>query len=96
MRRRRQQQDVIGAIAEQFPQSKKVLVNRFELMRQRIDAGNGETKIGIELVSNAKRVGLQGKTQQASIAIIGEAGIGDGQASEIRPLQREPAKLFRT
>ena len=43
----------------------EVIVDRFELVRQRIDAGNRETEIRIELVSDAERVSLKPEPEQA-------------------------------
>ena len=63
-----------GVVGQQEPHAREleqVVVDRFELMRQRIDARDREPEVGIELVGDAERVGLEAEPQQASVAVEG-------------------------
>ena len=53
----------------------EVFVDRFQLVGQRVHAGDGEAEVGVELVGAAQGVGIQGHLQQFPIAIVGCVGI---------------------
>jgi hypothetical protein len=52
-------------------------------MRQRIDARDRQPEIGIELISDAKRISLQTQPQETAVAVVCEARLGDRQAVKI-------------
>ena len=61
-----------GVVSEQEAHAselEQVVVDGFELVRQRIDAGDRQTEIGIELVGDAEGVRLESESQQASVAV---------------------------
>ena len=65
-----------GVVGEQEANAREleqVVVDRFELMRQRIDARDREPEVGVELVGDAERVGLQAEAEQAPVAVEGMA-----------------------
>ena len=73
-----------------------MFVDRFKLVRQRVHARDGKTKIGIELVRNAERIGLQGDPQEPPVAIVGERRVCDRQVGDVIRGERDPAEPLRT
>src|SRR5690242_17361498 len=61
---------IVGKQKADARQLEKVVVNRFELVRQRIDAGNRQTEVRIELVGNTERVRLKADAYELAIAGI--------------------------
>ena len=47
-----------------------MFVDGLKLVRQRVHPRDGKAEIGIELVGDTQRVGLQGRPQQPAIAIV--------------------------
>ena len=62
---------IVGQQEADARELEQVVVDRFELMRQRIDARDREAEVGIELVGDAERVGLEAEPQQAAVAVEG-------------------------
>ncbi len=60
---------VVGQQEAHARELEQVVVDRFELVRQRIDARDREAEVGIELVGDAERVGLEAEPEQASVAV---------------------------
>ena len=54
----------------------EVVVDRLQLVGQRIDAGDGQAEVGVELVGDPERVGLKAEPQQLSVAVVGERNRG--------------------
>ena len=56
-----------GVVGEKEPNPrnlKKIIVNGLQLMRQRIDAGNRKTEVGVKLPSDSERIRLNSEPQQ--------------------------------
>ncbi len=60
-----------------------MFVDSFELVRQRIDARDGESEVGIELVGDAEGVGLKSQAEQEAAAVECGAPIDDLQRLDI-------------
>ena len=71
---------VVGQQEADARELEQVVVDRFELVRQRIDARDRETEVRIELVGDAERVGLKPKAEQAAVAVEGVLRVEDGEA----------------
>ena len=54
-------------------------------MRQRIDTRDREAEVGVELVGDPQRIGLEAEAQEASVAVEGVPGV---QNREMRELVR--------
>src|SRR5262249_34561467 len=67
----------------------QVVVDRLELMRERINSGYGEAEVRIELVGDAERVRLKAETQEPTIAVEGLGSIQDVEPFEISGGQRD-------
>ena len=65
---------VIGEQETDAGELEQVVVNRLKLMRQRIDARDGKSEIGIEFVGDPKRVGLKPQPKQIAIAAYEQDG----------------------
>ena len=74
---------IVGEQEAHGGQLEEVLVHGFELVRQRIYARDGKPEIGIELVGNAERVGLEADSQELPVAVVGKGRVGDGQAGKV-------------
>ena len=48
----------------------KVVINGFELMRQRIDARDGKTELRIKLVGDAERISLEPEAEKLAVAVV--------------------------
>ena len=57
---------VVGQEEADARQLEEVVVDRFELVRQRIDAGDGEREIGVVFVGQAEPVGLDADSEARS------------------------------
>ena len=51
-----------------------MIVNRLQLVRERVHPADRQAKIGVEFERDAERVGLQAEPQQCRIAVEGEGG----------------------
>ena len=75
-----------GVVGQQEPdagQLHEVLVDRLQLVGQRIHAGDGEAEVGVELVGDAQSVGIQGQLQQVPVAVVGGVGVDGVQAGDV-------------
>ena len=61
----------------------EVVVDRLELVRQRVDAGDGEREVGVVLVGQAEPLGLDAEAEAARVAVEGLLVGGDGQVGEL-------------
>ncbi len=62
-----------GLAGQQEPdagQLHEVLIDRFQLVGQRVHAGDREAEVRVELVGDAQRVGIQCELQQVPIAVV--------------------------
>ena len=55
---------VVGQQEADAGELREIVVDGFELVRQRVDAGDGQAEVGIELVGDAERIGLDAEAQQ--------------------------------
>ena len=62
---------IIGEQEADAGELEQVVVNRLELMRQRIDARDRKAEVRIELVGDAERVGLEAEPEQFAVAGVG-------------------------
>ena len=70
-----------GVVGQEEPhpgELQEVVVDGFELVRQRVYPGDGETEVGIELVGDAQGVGLKAQAQEGAVA-----GEGVGEAPDV-------------
>ena len=72
-----------------------MVVDRLQLVRQRIDAADRQAEIGVELEGDAERISLQAEPQQSRIAVEGERRGLDADLRKIRLGQRDAAKPLR-
>ena len=70
----------------------QIVVNRFELMRQRIDARDRKAEIWIELVGDAEHVGLQAEPEQFTVASVRRSGVLTPQRRDLLTCQRHAAE----
>ena len=94
---------VVGEQEADAGEFQQVVVNGFELMRQRIDAGDRKAEVGIELVGDTEGVSLKPEAQQVAIAGVGacraldlkllEVGGGQGDAAEAIGIDADESDL---
>ena len=85
---------VVGQQETYAGQLEEVFVDGFQLVRQRIDARDGKPEIGVELVGNAERIRLQADSQETSITIVRECGIGNGQVRDVVRAEHHATELL--
>ena len=85
---------IVGEQEAHAGQLEEVLVDRFELVRQRINARDGKPKIGIELVGDAERIGLEADSQKLSVAVVGKSRVGYGQVGNVSGRERDLTELL--
>ena len=68
---------IVGKQEAHGGELEEVLVDCFELVWQRVHARDGKPKIGVELVGDAERIGLETDAQKPPVAVIGKSSIGD-------------------
>ena len=64
---------IVGEQEAHAGELQQVVVDRLELVRQRIDARDREPEVGVELVGDAEGVGLKTQAQQAAVPAEGVA-----------------------
>ena len=87
-----------GVVGQQEPhagQFEQMVVNGLELVWQRIDSGQRQPEIRVELVGDAQGVCLEAEAQESAVAGVGAGGVGDGQRGNVRVRQRDPAEPLR-
>jgi hypothetical protein len=62
---------------------------------QWIHTGDGQAKVGIELISTPQRIGLQADAKECAVPIIGRRGVEDRQGYEIVGSQSDAAEPLR-
>ena len=75
-----------GVVGQQEPhagQLQQVVVDRLQLMWQRIDAGDRQPEVGIELPGDPERVRLQPQPQQRAVSVVPEAALKDRQSGQL-------------
>ena len=85
---------VVGKQEAHARQLEEMFVDGFQLVRQRIDARRGKPEIGIELVGDAECVRLQAEAQKASVAVVREGGVGNGQVGKVVQAKHDPAEAL--
>ena len=60
---------IIGQQEADARQTEEVAVDRFQLVRQRIDAGDGEREVGVVFVGQPQPMGLDAEAEQPGIAV---------------------------
>ena len=86
-----------GVVGEQEPhprELKQVVVDRLELMRQRIDARDREAEIRIKLVGDAQSIGLKAEAEQSAVAVEGVPRVENREALQILGGHRHLAKAL--
>ena len=87
-----------GVVGQQEPyagQPQQVVVDRLQLVRQRIDTGDRQSEVGIELPSNPERVRLQSQPQQPAVSVVPETAVKNCQSGQLRRAERDPPESFR-
>ena len=74
---------VVGEEEADAGQAQEVVVDRFELVRQRIDARDGERKERVVFVGEAEAVGLDAEPKEPGVAVEGFLVGGNGQAGQL-------------
>ena len=74
---------VVGQQEADARQLHEVVVDRFELVRQRIDAGDGEREVRVVFVGQAEAMGLDAEAEQAGVAVEGLLIGRDGELGEL-------------
>ena len=87
---------VVGEKEPHPGQLQEVIVNRFELMGQRIDARYGKAEVRIKLVGNAKGIGLKSQPEKIAISVIGTDQLLNRQRFEVPARQRHAAEPLGT
>jgi len=64
-------------------------------VRQRVNARDGEAKVRIELVGDAKRVGLQSQPQEAAVPVVAESRIQDSEGTNVAVGESYLTELLR-
>src|SRR5262249_8044679 len=67
-----------GVVGEQEAdpgQFEEVVVDGLQLVGQRIDPGDGQAEVGVELVSDAEGVRLETETKEAAVAVVAAGGV---------------------
>ncbi len=72
----------------------EVVVDRFELVRQRVHPRDREPEVGVELVGDAEGVGLEAEAQKAPIAVVRVPRVEDREAFDVRGGERHLAKAL--
>ena len=62
---------VVGEQEADARQLEEVVVDRLELVRQRVDAGDGEREVGVVLVGQAEAVRLDAEAEALRVAVEG-------------------------
>ena len=75
---------VVGQQEADARQLEEVVVDRLELVGQRIDAGDGEGEVGIVLVGQAQAHGLDAQAEPRGVAVERLACRGGLQQGELR------------
>jgi len=86
---------IIGQQEPDTGQLQQIVVNRFQLMRQRIHLGNREAEVGVELVGDAQQVRLQPQPKELAIPVIREDFFANGTLSQLLGGESKTAKPFR-
>src|SRR5262249_13406609 len=70
------------------------VVDRFQLVRQRVDSRDREAEVRIELVGNPEGVGLDSESQELAVAVVGQRGVLDLETSQLSARQRDAPELL--
>ena len=73
---------IVGEQEADLGEFEQMVVNRLQLVRQRIDLADRQAEIGVELEGDAKGIGLQAEPQQVWVAVKGEGRRLRGQRAE--------------
>ncbi len=79
-----------GVVGQQEPdagQLEEVVVDGFELVRQRVDAGDGEREVGVVLVGQRQAQGLDAQAEMQRIAVEGRLLRANLEAGELGGVQ---------
>ena len=76
---------VVGQQEADAGQLEEVVVDRLELVRQRIDAGDREREVGVVLVGEPEPLGFDAEAEQRRVAV---EGLAQGRTAELRELSR--------
>ena len=86
-----------GVIGEQEADAREleeVVVDRLELVRQRVHAGDREPEVRVELPGDPERIGLEPEPKQPAVAVVVKARLQNCQSVEVRVRQRDLAKAL--
>jgi hypothetical protein len=87
-----------GVVGQQEPHAREleqVVVDRLELVRQRVDARDRQAEVGIELVGDAERVGLEAEPQEPPVPVVRVPRVEDRESLDLGRGKRHPAKALR-
>ena len=74
-----------GVVSQQEPdpgELQQVVVNGFKLVRQGVNAGDGQAEVGVELVGDAERVRLKAQAEKRPISRISIGGADNLKAGQ--------------
>ena len=76
-------------------QLQQVVVNRLQLVRQRVDARDRQPEIRIEFPRESERVGLKSQSEQLSVAVVSETTVKNCQSGQFSGSERDPPESLR-
>jgi hypothetical protein len=86
---------IIGQEEAHAGEFEQVIIDRFKLVWQWIDAGDGEPEIRVKLVGDPEHVGLEPQAQEATVTGVGGQASLDHQSLEIATSQGDFAEALR-
>ena len=75
-----------GVVGQEEPDAgelQQVVVDRFELVRQGIDARDGQAEVGIKLVGDAQRISLDAEAKEVPVTVERHLGVENTDSSKI-------------
>lgn len=86
---------IVGQQEAHARELEEMLIDRFELVRQRVHPRDGQAEVRVELVTDAQRIGLDRGPQEPPVTPVGESRFGDCQVRDVLSGQPDPAELLR-
>ena len=86
-----------GVVGEQEPHPRRlqqVVVDRLQLVRQRVDARDRQREVRVELPGDAEDVGLQPQPQQRAVPVVPEAAVAHGQPGQVGRAEHDLAEAL--
>ena len=85
---------VVGQQEAHARQLQQVVVDRLQLVRQRVDARDRQAEAGIEFPGNPECVGLEPQPHQRAVPVVAEAAVEHGQPGQVVGAERHLAEAL--